>query len=77
MKREDLEIGDLVGELVDGALADAQLEAGDIQTIESGSAKTGATPINASGGLIGGGHPVGATGVRMALDAALQTRRRR
>jgi acetyl-CoA C-acetyltransferase len=26
--------------------------------------------INQSGGLIGGGHPVGATGVRMVLDAA-------
>ncbi|MEO8706111.1 MAG: acetyl-CoA acetyltransferase, partial [Kofleriaceae bacterium] len=32
----------------------------------------GAFPINPSGGLIGVGHPVGATGVRMALDAALQ-----
>jgi acetyl-CoA C-acetyltransferase len=30
------------------------------------------TPINPSGGLIGGGHPVGATGVRMLLDAARQ-----
>jgi acetyl-CoA C-acetyltransferase len=29
-------------------------------------------PINASGGLIGGGHPVGATGVRQALDAFKQ-----
>jgi acetyl-CoA C-acetyltransferase len=28
--------------------------------------------INATGGLIGGGHPVGATGVRMVLDAARQ-----
>jgi acetyl-CoA C-acetyltransferase len=45
------------------------------KAIESGQLeKTGKTPINASGGLIGGGHPVGATGVRMALDAALQTR---
>ncbi|MFT3692743.1 MAG: acetyl-CoA acetyltransferase [Kofleriaceae bacterium] len=44
------------------------------KAIEDGSiARTGATPINPSGGLIGGGHPVGATGVRMALDAALQT----
>lgn len=34
--------------------------------------KTGAMPINPSGGLIGGGHPVGATGVRMVLDAARQ-----
>lgn len=28
--------------------------------------------INATGGLIGGGHPVGATGVRMVLDATRQ-----
>jgi len=32
----------------------------------------GACPVNASGGLIGVGHPVGATGVRMLLDAARQ-----
>jgi acetyl-CoA C-acetyltransferase len=32
----------------------------------------GLLPINPSGGLIGGGHPVGATGVRMLLDAAKQ-----
>lgn len=32
----------------------------------------GKLPINASGGLIGGGHPVGATGVRQALDASNQ-----
>ena len=45
------------------------------KAIEAGATqKTGATPINASGGLIGGGHPVGATGVRMALDASLQVR---
>lgn len=29
-------------------------------------------PINPSGGLIGGGHPVGASGIRMMLDAAKQ-----
>jgi acetyl-CoA C-acetyltransferase len=29
-------------------------------------------PINPSGGLIGGGHPVGASGVRMLLDAYKQ-----
>ena len=29
-------------------------------------------PINASGGLIGLGHPVGATGIRMLLDCANQ-----
>lgn len=33
----------------------------------------GKLPFNPSGGLIGLGHPVGATGVRMALDAARQT----
>lgn len=32
----------------------------------------GALPVNPSGGLIGLGHPVGATGVRMILDAAKQ-----
>ena len=32
----------------------------------------GALPMNPSGGLIGGGHPVGATGVRQALDAYRQ-----
>lgn len=34
--------------------------------------RDGDFPINASGGLIGLGHPVGATGVRMALDCAKQ-----
>ncbi len=29
----------------------------------------GALPVNPSGGLMGGGHPVGATGVRMVVDA--------
>ena len=37
-------------------------------TIEFG----GRLPVNPSGGLIGGGHPVGATGARMLLDAARQ-----
>lgn len=32
----------------------------------------GKLPINPSGGLIGAGHPVGATGVRQILDATLQ-----
>jgi acetyl-CoA C-acetyltransferase len=32
----------------------------------------GKLPINPSGGLIGAGHPVGATGVRQLLDAGLQ-----
>jgi acetyl-CoA C-acetyltransferase len=34
--------------------------------------RDGAVPINASGGLIGGGHPVGATGARMLVDATSQ-----
>ena len=34
--------------------------------------RDGALPINPSGGLIGAGHPVGATGVRMLLDAHRQ-----
>jgi acetyl-CoA C-acetyltransferase len=32
----------------------------------------GKLPVNPSGGLIGLGHPVGATGVRMVLDAHKQ-----
>lgn len=43
------------------------------RAIEDGTvAWDGPTPINPSGGLIGLGHPVGATGVRMLLDAAKQ-----
>lgn len=34
--------------------------------------RDGAIPVNPGGGLIGGGHPVGATGARMVLDAAKQ-----
>ncbi len=41
------------------------IEAGDIEL-------GGRMPINPSGGLIGGGHPVGATGTRMLLDACKQ-----
>ena len=33
---------------------------------------SGKLPVNPSGGLIGAGHPVGATGVRMLLDAYKQ-----
>jgi acetyl-CoA C-acetyltransferase len=44
------------------------------QAIEEGRLSfDGALPMNASGGLIGLGHPVGATGVRMLLDAYKQT----
>jgi acetyl-CoA C-acetyltransferase len=43
------------------------------EAIDDGiTVRTGALPINPSGGLIGVGHPVGATGVRMLLDSYLQ-----
>jgi acetyl-CoA C-acetyltransferase len=43
------------------------------RAIEDGSiAPGGRIPVNPSGGLIGLGHPVGATGVRMVLDGARQ-----
>ena len=43
------------------------------QAIEEGVIELdGQLPINPSGGLIGGGHPVGASGIRMLLDAAKQ-----
>jgi acetyl-CoA C-acetyltransferase len=44
------------------------------KAIENGDTQVGGKlPINASGGLIGQGHPVGATGVRMLFDCAQQT----
>jgi acetyl-CoA C-acetyltransferase len=44
------------------------------KAIEAGTiAADGELPINPSGGLIGLGHPVGCTGVRMLLDAYKQT----
>jgi len=44
------------------------------KAIENGDTQiNGRLPINASGGLIGQGHPVGATGVRMLLDCSKQT----
>jgi len=43
------------------------------KAIENGELeRDGRIPMNPSGGLIGGGHPVGATGVRMVVDAAAQ-----
>lgn len=43
------------------------------RAIEDGSIENGGRiPVNPSGGLIGAGHPVGATGVRMLLDAFKQ-----
>lgn len=45
------------------------IEGGDLE-------RNGRIPVNPSGGLIGGGHPVGATGVRMLLDATRQVMKR-
>ncbi|MET0133654.1 MAG: acetyl-CoA acetyltransferase [Kibdelosporangium sp.] len=43
------------------------------KAVEGGDLEIGGRiPVNPSGGLIGGGHPVGATGVRMLLDAYKQ-----
>lgn len=43
------------------------------KAVESGAIEMGGKiPINPSGGLIGGGHPVGATGARMLHDACKQ-----
>lgn len=43
------------------------------RAIETGDIEVGGRiPVNPSGGLIGGGHPVGATGVRMTLDCFKQ-----
>jgi len=43
------------------------------KAVESGDIElSGRLPINPSGGLIGGGHPVGASGIRMMLDAVRQ-----
>jgi acetyl-CoA C-acetyltransferase len=43
------------------------------KAVENGEIEIGGRlPINPSGGLIGGGHPVGATGIRMLVDAANQ-----
>ncbi len=43
------------------------------QAVDSGAIELGGKlPVNPSGGLIGGGHPVGATGARMLLDAVRQ-----
>ena len=39
---------------------------------EGAIARDGRTPVNPSGGLIGVGHPVGATGIRMLVDVAAQ-----
>ena len=44
----------------------------EYQAIEDGvTSFEGSKPVNASGGLIGYGHPVGASGVRMFLDVCI------
>lgn len=55
--------------LANAGQAGALLDSGDL-------APGGKHSINPSGGLIGGGHPVGATGVRMLLDCARQVSNR-
>ncbi|MFP6654730.1 MAG: thiolase domain-containing protein, partial [Myxococcota bacterium] len=43
------------------------------KAIDNGEiARDGRIPVNPSGGLIGGGHPVGATGIRMLVDVTAQ-----
>ena len=43
------------------------------KAVENGDLERGGRiPVNPSGGLIGGGHPVGATGARMLLDVTKQ-----
>jgi len=43
------------------------------QAVDGGDiARDGRIPVNPGGGLIGGGHPVGATGARMLVDATKQ-----
>ena len=49
----------------------------EIEALEKGVTEfDGRFPINASGGLIGCGHPVGASGVRMFLDLYKQVAKR-
>ncbi|RLG32542.1 thiolase domain-containing protein, partial [Methanosarcinales archaeon] len=45
------------------------------RVVESGeTARTGSMPINPSGGLKGCGNPLGATGVRQAIEIVWQLR---
>lgn len=56
-----------------GLAGEGQASAG----IESGRfSREGALPVNPGGGLLGIGHPVGATGVRQVLDVHLQLTQR-
>ena len=47
---------------------------GGFFSLEGGTRRTGAMPINASGGLKSKGHPVGATGVAQICDVVQQMR---
>ena len=38
------------------------------QLLRDGATGCGAVPVNTGGGLIGFGHPVGATGVKQVLE---------
>jgi acetyl-CoA C-acetyltransferase/acetyl-CoA acyltransferase len=50
------------------ALGLAEPGGGADLVLSGATARTGAHPMNTSGGLVGYGHPTGATGVRMAVD---------
>ena len=43
-------------------------------TASGATARDGAIPVNASGGLVSRGHPIGATGILMLNELALQLR---
>lgn len=67
--------------MVDATLAAATLDAADIEVVHVANAfgelfayqgHLGAMPATVYDGLIGGGHPVDASGVRTLLDAARQ-----
>lgn len=47
---------------------------GGIFTASGESQRDGRIPVNASGGLVSRGHPIGATGILMLQEAALQLR---
>jgi acetyl-CoA C-acetyltransferase/acetyl-CoA acyltransferase len=42
--------------------------AGAERVLAGDTVRTGPRPVNPGGGLVGYGHPTGATGVRMAVD---------
>jgi acetyl-CoA acyltransferase len=50
------------------ALGLAKLGQGAALTKDGATAIDGSTPVNTGGGLIGFGHPVGATGIKQPLE---------